>query len=720
MPETIGTLILTVADLVFATGDLFVAFGTNTILGVTYAQIIGTTVLVAGELAISYAMLPTSPKIDGSLSIQQPVPFRRRVYGQAKMGGAIIFWTSTAGTLYALTAIAAHEIDSFLEYWVGDRRVAIDGNGWVTSVTAPPSADPDQFNPNYPVVRIATSRGEPGKVANALLTAAFPGVWTSACVGVGIADALLITQSVGQDAFASVYPGGIQNLRCLIKAARIYDVLFAGSPAQDPDDPTTWQWSDNSVNVVLDYLTHADGWRMDKDTFLTGLGGAVTLASAAICDEVVPLKSGGSEKRYRLWGFYDFNEEPRQVLARMLASFGGWLQPFADGTIGIRAGAWVAPTFTITDDMILAFEVQHFVGEFDAVNEIRATFLDSNNDYQNSESTPWQDIADIARRGYIKSTSIDARHCPTYTQCRRIQKIGMHEASPDFSISLTCSIAAVAGRNQKFVTLNMSQLGISGNFRVTAFSVNLVTAVCQISLASFDSDAFTWDPDTEEGDAPPIPPDSSSSNPGDVPQNLTVVVETATIAGAAVGPVMVISCDPPSTRTDLYIKFEYQLDGEARWTTLSIGTQTYETQTSILPDGTYNVRASFLTPVNTRFPLIPDAAGFSFVLGVIVSASAAAPAAPSGIAAVAGSPASVVVISFTAPNSASFAAGRVYRNSVSTFGTATDVSGPIYGSPNQFLSFEDSPGAGTWYYWATAESGTGNASSPDGPVSIVV
>lgn len=699
MPETIGALILS-AFSVSATAGFSLAAGVT----ITYASVVGATVLAAASFALQSALIPSQPKPDGQISLQQPVPWRRRIYGRAKVGGYFVWWTSQNGNLYTLIVIASQQINAFLEYWVSDRRVALDGSGFVTSVTAPAGADPNQFNPGgKKVVQIQSKTGAPGKTAYGILTAAFPTLWTANHIGVGCADILMVEGGVKSDAFSQVYPGGQQTVRAVIEGAIISD------PRTSP--PTT-AYSDNGILVILDYLSNDDGWRVPAATFLTGMGGAATLASIDVADEDVPLASGGSEKRYRIWGSYDFNEEPRVVLARMLAACGAWLQPFPDGTIGIQAGRWIEPDFTITDDMILAYEVQHFVSEFDAVNEIRATFTYPQNDYQDTESLPWQDTADIGRRGYIKSTSIDARHCPSFTQTRRIQKIAAAEAMPPFSLTLTCSIEVIKARGKKFLNLAMTQLGLVGTFRVTAFSTDLQTQTCIVGLASFTSEAYEWDT-SEEGPAPPVPGSSAAYDPVETPTGLTIVVQTGTIGGAT-GAYLVISCDPPALRDNLSVKFEIEDATTGQWQTISQGTQDYQTSTGVLPDGTYNVRASFFAPGT---PLLFQS-DFDEVDGVAVTAALAAPSSPTHLAVTNLSPG--VSVQFDAPNSSTFAAARVWRNNVAVFGTATDISGALYGAPNQHFSYADAPIAGTWYYWATAESSTGNRSVPTGPVSITV
>ena len=180
MPGAIETAVAAFAS--WATGAFITATGSSSLLA---AQIVYSTAYAVGYAAVagasyaaSSALAPKAPgPSDGQLSIQQPVPFRRRVYGRAKLGGFYIYFDSKNGDLYQLIAMAAHEIDAIEEDWVSDRRVTIDGSGWVTAVNYPPNAQTDQFNPKgLDWVRIITRLGASGQTASSVLQAAFPGI----------------------------------------------------------------------------------------------------------------------------------------------------------------------------------------------------------------------------------------------------------------------------------------------------------------------------------------------------------------------------------------------------------------------------------------------------------------------------------------------------------------------------------------------------------------
>jgi hypothetical protein len=79
----------------------------------------------------------------------------------------------------------------------------------------------------------------------------------------------------------------------------------------------------------------------------------------------------------------------------------------------------------------------------------------------------------------------------------------------------------------------------------------------------------------------------------------------------------------------------------------------------------------------------------------------------------------LVTVTWTNPNSANTFAARVWRGTT-TFAAATDISGQLFGSPNQGMSNSNTPGSGTWKYWVTVENAAGVRSTPAGPGTITL
>src|SRR5258708_6814912 len=59
---------------------------------------------------------------------------RRRNYGRNKVGGALMFSETNAGTRFQVLAVSHGEIDGFDEHWFADAPAIVDGLGRVTNI----------------------------------------------------------------------------------------------------------------------------------------------------------------------------------------------------------------------------------------------------------------------------------------------------------------------------------------------------------------------------------------------------------------------------------------------------------------------------------------------------------------------------------------------------------------------------------------------------------
>ncbi len=124
--------------------------------------------------------------------------------------------------------------------------------------------------------------------------------------------------------------------------------------------------------------------------------------------------------------------------------------------------------------------------------------------------------------------------------------------------------------------------------------------------------------------------------------------------------------------------------------------------------------------------MVPGGGGYMITVtaaqAVNVQVSEAAPDMPVNFTSDTVSPASTVFLHATAPNSANVSAIQFYRHNTSGFSGATNISGPIFVAPNQTAAYDDTPGSGTWYYWATALSAISppSESLPAGPRVAIV
>lgn len=192
-----------------------------------------------GILSSALSPKPKTPNLSGSFSnkaagitqnIKQPVTVRRKLYGEARVGGALTFIETTGDDQYIhmVLVLADHECEEIGEIWFDDISIPpdyIDGSGEV--ITGPFAG----------YARIKKHLGGAGQVADADLVSETTA--DSTFVGAGMT---YIYARLKFD--RNVYPTSVPVITAFTKGAKIYD----------PRDATT-RWTPNGALLVRDYLT---------------------------------------------------------------------------------------------------------------------------------------------------------------------------------------------------------------------------------------------------------------------------------------------------------------------------------------------------------------------------------------------------------------------------------------------------------------------------------
>jgi hypothetical protein len=331
---------------------------------------------------------------------------------------------------------------------------------------------------------------------------------------------------VDAEDFGRIFPDGHQTaVRAVCRLSKVYD----------PRDETT-AWSDNPALCIRDFLTHPDGFPgIDDADINDGSFGDF----ADLCDELVDKKGGGTEKRYRLWGLYSLQDEPKETLRRMLAACDGELYEDADGLVCIRGGAYVAPTVLIADANILSFEMEQGNDAFAAFNSLKVTYTDPTQDYQPTETTVWVNAADQAVRGELEE-ELTLDMVPSAGQARRLAKIAERKANPLWRGTVSTDLAGLNARGERLIRLVIDELQIDETFLVESHGIRADLTGCEMQVSSLSADAYDFDAATEGAESPPIPDDTSPDSTVEVPTGLALSQSVTTVTAEV---------DPPSRST---------------------------------------------------------------------------------------------------------------------------------------------------------------------------
>lgn len=449
------------------------------VLGVAYAGI------AVGLQALSSLAMPSADPADTRQSARNPIAARARHYGRVRIGGPWVFAAVDGdGQFHKVLALGTGELDAVEEYYIGDTLVTLDGGNHVNE----DPWDGDEM-------KIEVRLGLPTETVYSELDSTFP-EWTSSHRGDGIASLYAIQRDGILALVLERWPQGVNTQYTVVaRASKIYNPLT---------DLT--EWNDLAANVIKDYLTHADGMRLPSSLVDTPDALAGWLAAAQACNEDVPLKAGGTEKRYRVWGSYHFDERPADVLARFLSACDGRLTLTQDRGMTLEIGNGDEPTVILDESAITGFdELSRGLDILTTANVVRATFTSVPHGYQSTDADPWMDEDSVLLRGEIADEASFA--CvPSHGQCRRLMKLRAYRLAPGWVATLVCNARGLAAYGQRRIRVRLAELGIDDVFQVEDFRFDIgeggLLKGCTLQVIAMPADAYAWDAATEEGTAP--------------------------------------------------------------------------------------------------------------------------------------------------------------------------------------------------------------------------
>jgi len=669
--------------------------------GVTGAALgIGVTLLTGvigigislGLSALSAAIFkPDAPRPeDVQTSVRNSTAPRIRHYGRVKASGPWVFGESKNGDFHKVIALGTGELDAIEEFWADDNLLTLDANGFATN------------DPYFSALRVRHRLGLAAETHYSHLTSAFP-EWDSSHRGDGVSSIALTQRALAQEHFFKTFPNSINTL---------YRVVARGSKVYNPITGAT-AWTDNAAAIMRDYITHGDGMRLPASLVTTPQAAAGWLAAANVCTENVPLKAGGTEDRYRLWGSYRLDERPADVIGRMLSCADGRLVPTPDGGLTIDVGTWVEPSVVIDADTITGFsEVSRGRDVMTTANIIRASYTSPIHDYQTTDADQWVDDTDVSLRGEI-ATETSFIMSPSHAQTRRLMKLAAYRANPNWVGSFQCNLKALAAFGKRFVRITYPLFGIDEVFEVSDFRFDIgeggILSGVTLQVSSMPQEAYEWDGVTEEGTDPAYE-ETTVDRTIPVPTGFSFTYDRITVGGSLVPFGILLFDEPPSA--SLKVQGRYKLTSSSDWNVVAIGDGETQAQTNALSDGeTYEAQVRHVT-------ITARTGAWSASDTITPVADAVSPSVVTGVSKTGG--VGIVDINWTSPNSANYVAANIRRNTVNTEGSAVLVR-TEYGAPSAADAWQDSALApGTYYYWIKARNASGVESASVATGAVVV
>ncbi len=492
---------------------------------------------------------------------------RRAMFGEGASAGSLTDAFNYGGKYgtdweVIVVALADHLCEALLGFYVNDAYVAYTGDGDVPGYSGQ--------------LRVSWRAGTADQTPPSVLTS--QGGWSSADRLRGVAYIVFEYKADAADAKNPVWTGGRPAFLSVLRGARLYDprkdsTVSGGSGPHRWLDPSTREWSDNAeiCRYNFDRGIYACD-RVDQPTQLLIGRGLTALeapperifTAANLCDELVALHVGGSERRYRASGIIAADEVFGDVADVFAAAMGGIvIQP--EGSVAVEPGHAKSPVAYITDDDLVSgtkVGFSDFRSEADDewANTIIPSFIDSAQKWASRAAPIRRNNADVIADGGPREANLPLRLVASITQAQRIGEIRRRLGRLLRTANITLGPRFCELEEGDWIVWNSARRtgGLPVQFRIESYSLG-VEWRNTLSLREINAACYSWSVADEIADGTTADAQTPPDGYG-VPDPGSWTLTGTTIAGAdgTSQPALVFT----GAVEDLYcseVRFEYRV-----------------------------------------------------------------------------------------------------------------------------------------------------------------
>lgn len=534
----------------------------------SFAVGLGYFALGAGLSIVSRALTP-KPDFSGMLqgvtgTVREPASTRKVIYGKCRVGGSVVFLANSNENeyLYLVIAFAAHEIESYEEFYFNDELV------WTAS---------GGFQSDWGSWALINKYTGTQTLADATLSGA-SSFWSSSHVLNGISYAMV---RLKWDKDRKKFPNGVPNISAVIKGKKVFD----------PRDSSTG-YSNNPALCLRDYLTNTyyglgeAASNLDDDSFET---------AANICDQSVSLDGGGSQSRWACDGVIDTGSSIKNNIEAILASMGGRLG-YSGGKYFTQAAAYITPTIDIDESVMVGeIQVQTKQSRRGVYNGVKGVFLSEEENYTLCDYPPQISSSYATEDGDPIYLDMPLPFVTNNVRAQRLAKIALLKSRQQVSVTVPLNLAGLKLKAGDFITISNDRLGWSQKpFEVLDYSLSASTdgaIIVNVSCIETASSVYDWTTNDQNPFNLPSNPTTNDGSTVAAPTDLDLT-ETTSFAGDG------------SLVDALLIEWVASVDGFIEYYEITI--------TEVSSGNTYVV-----TTTNTNYLVAPVVKGVNYAISVV-------------------------------------------------------------------------------------------------------
>lgn len=231
---------------------------------------------------------------------------------------------------------------------------------------------------------------------------------------------------------------------------------------------------------------------------------------ADICDELVPRAAGGTERRYEVNGWGTTETDPIAIQNAILASCDGHLVRRGDGALILTVGKFrESRVATLTDDDIVGHVLQTDYPEEESVNRLVPKFTYPATGFTTTVTDYFESTEDQIRDGRILARDADFQWVHQWRQARRLGKREWLRRQEKIHGSLNVRLSGVNAVYSRWIRLETAKRmpTLNGEIIENRRSIlSLMQGGYQMDWVKHPANIEDWNPVTDEGAAPPVPP----------------------------------------------------------------------------------------------------------------------------------------------------------------------------------------------------------------------
>lgn len=532
-------------------------------------------------------------------NVRLPTQPRRTIYGEAKVGGTVVFLETSDDNkyLHMIVAVADHEVDD-LAFWsvlpsstfyrqvnLNDDDVLLLGDGTDASGVTRYSTNNTRYknDKNEKLLRFKFYDGTQ-TVADSDLVAETSAPSTMVLKGIAYIYARFQSD-------ADAFPNGIPAVTALVKGKKVFD----------PRTSTT-AYSENPALIVRDYLTSASGLAAASSE----IDDTSVIAAANVCDETITLDSDRypfftSTPRYTANGTVTSDTSPSAILPRLLTSMAGNCV-FSDGKWNVFAGAYRTPTITLDeDDLRAAISVQTKSSRRDSFNTVKGIFVSPQDNYQPTDYPEITNATYVAQdNGETVKTELDLPFTDDVVAAQRIAKIHLERSRQQLTIVFPAKLTAFKLQVGDTVMITNERFGFSAKpFEVVEWAMAISGETLGVDLALRETAAEVYDWSSGEQVAVDPAPNTTLPSAFDVGGVGVSISEELQIVNQKAVAVIDVTVTGGGTFADQY-EVQYKRSTESDFRSLGRDASNIFEIVDVEDDVTYNIRARAVSVLSVK------------------------------------------------------------------------------------------------------------------------